>query len=231
MIKYKKGGEEMRINVSDLTFGYTQRPVLKNVTFSLTSGEFLSVVGKNGTGKSTLIKCLLKIVAVPNNTIFFDDIDINALKRFYHVGYVPQKSEITYEFPITVNEFLSYAYLKRKDAYFTSVINALDLNPIYNENINNLSGGQLQRVLIARALLNKPKLLILDEPTVSIDNESILALNNILKKLHNELTTIILSTHDLEFAREHSDCYLVLNEKYEHRFLSGKDYDDIIEYI
>ena len=72
---------------------------------------------------------------------FFDDIDINALKRFYHVGYVPQKSEITYEFPITVNEFLSYAYLKRKDAYFTSVINALDLNPIYNENINNLSGG------------------------------------------------------------------------------------------
>lgn len=221
----------MRINVSDLTFGYTQRPVLKNVTFSLTSGEFLSVVGKNGTGKSTLIKCLLKIVSVPNNTIFFDDIDINALKRFYHVGYVPQKSEITYEFPITVNEFLSYAYLKRKDAYFTSVINALDLNPIYNENINNLSGGQLQRVLIARALLNKPKLLILDEPTVSIDNESILALKNILKKLHDELTTIILSTHDLEFAREHSDCYLVLNEKYEHRFLSGKDYDDVFKYI
>ncbi|HHZ18567.1 MAG TPA: metal ABC transporter ATP-binding protein [Acholeplasmataceae bacterium] len=221
----------MWINVNDLTFAYAQRPVLKNVTFDLASGDFLAVVGKNGTGKSTLIKCLLKIVAVPNNTIFFDNVDINALKRFSYVGYVPQKTEITYEFPITVNEFLSCAYLKRKDAFFTSIINSLDLNPIYNENINNLSGGQLQRVFIARSLLNKPKLLILDEPTVSIDNESIAALSDILRKLNKEKTTIILSTHDLEFVRELCSHYLVLNEKCEYRFLSGKEHEYVAEYI
>ncbi|MCK9536107.1 MAG: metal ABC transporter ATP-binding protein [Bacilli bacterium] len=221
----------MRISVNNLTFAYTQRPVLKNISFNLSSGNFLSVVGKNGTGKSTLIKCLLKIVAVPNNTIFFDDIDINAMKRFYHVGYVPQKLDFAYEFPITVSEFLSCAYLKRKDAFFTALINALDLNPIYRENINNLSGGQLQRVFIARSLLNKPKILILDEPTVSIDNESVAALHNILKDLHSNNVTIILSTHDFDFAKNLTDYYLALNEKGEYQFLPRKDYDNVIEYI
>ena len=221
----------MRVIINNLTFAYTQRPVLKNISFNLASGDFLSIVGKNGTGKSTLIKCLLKIVTVPNNTIFFDDIDINTMKRFYHVGYVPQKLDFTYEFPITVKEFLSCAYLKRRDAYFTSLINTLGLNPIYHQNINNLSGGQLQRVFIARSLLNKPKLLILDEPTVSIDNESVAALRDILLDLHSNNVTIILSTHDFDFTKSLTDYYLALNEKNEYRFLSGKDYDNVIEHI
>jgi len=221
----------MRINVNNLTFAYSQRPVLKKLNFKLESGDFLSVVGKNGTGKSTLIKCLLKIVTVPNNTIYFDDIDINKLKKFFNVGYVPQKLDFAYEFPITVCELLSCAYLKRKDAHFTSIINGLDLNPIYHQNINNLSGGQLQRVFIARALLNYPKILILDEPTVSIDAESITALFNILKILHSQKVTIILSTHDMEFANNLTDYYLVLNEKGEYKNLTKEEFCNVSEYI
>lgn len=220
----------MYVNVNNLSFSYTQRLVLNNVSFSLDKGKFLTIVGKNGTGKSTLIKCILKIVTVPNNTIFFNNIDINTIKKFRNIGYVPQKLEFTFEFPITVNEFLTYAYLKRKDAFFTSIINMMNLNSIYNEDINYLSGGQLQRVFIARALLNNPQLLILDEPTVSIDNESIGTLRTILDKLRKQNITIILSTHDFEFSRELTDFYLSLNEKGEHKWWAGKDYDDVIKY-
>ena len=131
--------------------------------------------------------------------IFLDDVDINSLRTFSNVGYVPQKNEFNYEFPITVFEILSSAYLKKRDAYYTEVVNAFDLNKIYHENINNLSGGQLQRVFIARALLNKPKLIIMDEPTVGVDVDNIKTLYEILKKLKEDGITIILVSpyHDL----------------------------------
>lgn len=202
----------MQVRVNNLTFAYTQKLILNDVSFNLESGEFLTLVGKNGTGKSTLIKCLLKILKVPDGTVFFDNIDINAIKLFKNVGYVPQKVEFSYEFPITVSEILTSAYLKVKDEYFNKVINSLGINPFYRDNINNLSGGQFQKVMIARALLNHPQLLILDEPTVGIDNESMLALYEVLEKLKEKKVTIIISTHDTDFSKDLSDYYLELNE-------------------
>ena len=80
--------------------------------------------------------------------IFLDDVDINSLRTFSNVGYVPQKNEFNYEFPITVFEILSSAYLKKRDAYYTEVVNAFDLNKIYHENINNLSGGNYNVFLL-----------------------------------------------------------------------------------
>lgn len=202
----------MQVRVNNLTFAYTQKLILNDVSFNLESGEFLTLVGKNGTGKSTLIKCLLKILKVPDGTVFFDNVDINAIKLFKNVGYVPQKVEFSYEFPITVSEILTSAYLKVKDEYFNKVINSLGINPFYRDNINNLSGGQFQKVMIARALLNHPQLLILDEPTVGIDNESMLALYEVLEKLKEKKVTIIISTHDTDFSKDLSDYYLELNE-------------------
>lgn len=202
----------MQVRVNNLTFAYTQKLILNDVSFNLESGEFLTIVGKNGTGKSTLIKCLLKILKVPDGTVFFDNVDINAIKLFKNVGYVPQNVEFSYEFPITVSEILTSAYLKVKDEYFNKVINSLGINPFYRDNINNLSGGQFQKVMIARALLNHPQLLILDEPTVGIDNESMLALYEVLEKLKEKKVTIIISTHDTDFSKDLSDYYLELNE-------------------
>ena len=80
--------------------------------------------------------------------IYLDDVDINKIRRFRNIGYVPQKNEFNYEFPITVSEILSCAYIKKRDSFYTQVINSMDINSIYNENINNLSGGQIQRVFI-----------------------------------------------------------------------------------
>ncbi|HHU56445.1 MAG TPA: ATP-binding cassette domain-containing protein [Acholeplasmataceae bacterium] len=203
----------MRVTVNDLTYAYTQKPVLSHVSFTLASGDFLTVIGQNGSGKSTLIKCLLGILKVPDETIFLDDVDINNLKRLYNVGYVPQKSEFNYEFPITVKELLSSAFHQiRKNSHYNNVINQLDLNRFYHENINNLSGGQLQRVFIARALINDPKLLVLDEPTVGVDTININVFIEILRKLKEQNITIILITHDRHLAEDLTDYYLELDE-------------------
>lgn len=208
----------MRVSVNNLTFAYTQKLVLNNLSFSLKSGDFLTIHGKNGTGKSTLIRCFLKMLKVNDGMIFLDDVDINHIKTYSNIGYVPQKNDFNYEFPITVFEILSCAYLKKRDSYYTEIINAFDLNKIYHENINNLSGGQLQRVFIARALLNKPKLLILDEPTVGVDVDNIQTLYEILKKLKEDGITIMLVSHDMEFCSDLTDYYLVLNELGEYEF-------------
>lgn len=208
----------MRVNVNNLTFAYTQKLVLNDVSFALKSGDFLTIHGKNGTGKTTLIKCFLKLLKVEDGMILLDDIDINKIKRFRNVGYVPQKNEFNYEFPITVSEILSCAYVKKRDAFYTQVVNSMDINSIYNENINNLSGGQIQRVFISRALLNKPKLLILDEPTVGVDIENVKALHDILKRLKEESITIILVSHDMDFCSDITDYYLNLNELGEYEF-------------
>ncbi len=203
----------MRIRVNDLTFSYDQKVILNHLSFSINSGDFLTITGKNGSGKSTLIKCLLKLQKVQHGMIFLDDVDINEIKKHHHIGYVPQKAEFNYEFPITVKEILMASYPQRAyDQFYKSIISSLNLNKFYHENINNLSGGQLQRIFIARALLTKPRLLILDEPTVGIDTENMHNLYQILKKLKEEKITIILITHDQDFAKDLYDYILHLDE-------------------
>ena len=209
----------MRVKFNNLSFSYGQKKIVNNLSFEIASGDFLSIVGKNGTGKSTIIKCLLKILRVPNDMIFIDDIDINNIQTFRNIGYVPQKVDFNYEFPITVKEVLVSSYKgKVYDQFFKEVITLLDLNPLYNENINNLSGGQLQRIFIARALLTKPKLLVLDEPTVGVDQENLKSLRNILKKLKENKITIIMISHDLEFCNELTDYKLNLLDSKSYEF-------------
>ena len=100
------------------------------------------------------------------------------------------------------------------------------MNKIYHENINNLSGGQIQRVFIARSLLNNPKLLILDEPTVGVDAENVKALHQILADLKKQEITIIISSHDLDFCKDLTDYSLVLNDLGDYRFQKiGEEYD------
>jgi zinc transport system ATP-binding protein len=208
----------LRVNVNNLTFGYTQKLILNDISFSLASGDFLTIFGKNGSGKTTFIKCLLKLVKIPNSMIFLDDIDVNDIKRFRNIGYVPQKDNFNYEFPITVSEILTSFYNHKKDELFDEIVNRLDLTKIMNENINNLSGGQIQRIFIARALLTKPKLLILDEPTVGVDIENMKAVYQILKELKEEKITIILISHDIKFVEGLSDYYLFLDDSLTYSF-------------
>lgn len=208
----------MRVTVNNLTYAYFNKVVLKDLSFTLKSGDFLLIHGRNGSGKSTFIKCLLKINKIPDGMIYIDDIDVNNIKRFYNIGFVPQKTDFNYEFPITVSEILSCAYFKKRDDYFYSVIRSLDISDFYKENINNLSGGQLQRVFIARALLTKPKLLIMDEPTVGVDAENVNGLHQILENLKAQDITIILISHDIDFCQDIATHVLTLHDNCDYQF-------------
>ena len=190
----------MRVTVNNLTFGYDYRTVLKDVSFKINTGDFLAIVGNNGSGKSTLVKCILGINKIPAKRIFLDDVDITEYKNFRNIGYVPQKfDDFNYEFPITVNEILQVSrYTKVSEDSKLEILDKIGILHLQHENINNLSGGQLQRVFIVRALMNKPKLLILDEPTVGVDRENVISFYKTINELHCEGITIILITHNIK---------------------------------
>lgn len=203
----------MRVVVSNLTFGYDYRTVLKDISFKLNSGDFLAVIGNNGSGKSTLIKCMLGINKIPANRIMLDDIDIIFYKNFRNIGYVPQKfDDFNYEFPITVNEVLQASkYTDFTEDQKLELLDKMGILKLQNENINNLSGGQLQRVFIARSLMNNPKLLILDEPTVGVDRENVQTFFKTVNELNKEGITIILITHNINESKANFTHVLSLN--------------------
>jgi zinc transport system ATP-binding protein len=193
----------MRVTVSNLTFGYDYRTVLKDVSFTLKSGDFLAVIGNNGSGKSTLIKCILGINKIPAKRILLDDVDVVDYKNYKNIGYVPQKfDDFNYEFPITVNEILQVSkYTNFTEDQKLELLDKVGILELQNENINNLSGGQLQRVFIARSLMNDPKLLILDEPTVGVDRENVELFFKTINELNKEGITIMLITHNIHESK------------------------------
>ncbi|MFP4077658.1 MAG: metal ABC transporter ATP-binding protein [Bacillota bacterium] len=204
----------MRIKVSNLSFGYDYRTVLKNISFSIDSGDFLVIVGRNGSGKTTLVKCILGINRVPYGKIHLDDVEINEYENWIKIGYVPQKfDDFNYEFPITVNEILSVSKLTKTDENEKlRIMDKLGILELQNENINTLSGGQMQRVFIARALMNEPTLLILDEPTVGVDQDNTDKFYRVVNELNDEGVTIILISHDLQASRANFSHAMWLDE-------------------
>lgn len=212
----------MKVRVNNLTYAFSNKIVLNNISFNLESGDFLLIHGKNGTGKSTLIKCFTKTFKISDRMIYLDDVDINKIKIFKNIGFVPQRNEFNFEFPITVHELLTCSYHTKRDDYYNKVVARLNLKKIYKSNINDLSGGQIQRVFIARALLNKPKLLLLDEPTVGVDRENVLVLHNILQKLKEQGVTIILISHIPEFFTDLANYTLLLGDDQTYEFKEVK---------
>lgn len=188
----------MQIDIHNLSFAYGHRPVISNLSLSLSRGDYMVVRGKNGSGKTTLIKCLLGFNPVKSGMIFYDHQDITNFGKWTSFGYVSQKFEdFNYEYPITVDELLTvYTLKKSMQSHRLKLLDQLGILEIVNENINNLSGGQLQRVFIARAMLNDPEVLILDEPTASIDKMNTQFFYRAVNELNAQGITIILITHN-----------------------------------
>lgn len=181
------------IDISNLCVKFNKQEILKNISFKLNKGEFLYILGPNGSGKTTLINSIIKLIKPSNGKI---------INNFKKISTLFQKQVDSSNFPASVFEILKCSKNKNiKSLEFDKKINYwLNKMKIYNlknKLIGELSGGEFQRVMFIKTIINDPELLILDEPTSAIDPEFRKEFKNILENINKEGTTIILITHDL----------------------------------
>mgnify|MGYP000875206878 FL=1 len=195
----------LAVQIENLSVYYGQTPALTKVSLEVEQGEYLGLLGPNGGGKSTLLKTILGLVPVSSGTVrVFGD---KPSKVRSHIGYVPQFASIDRSFPITVLEVVLTGRLRRGISPFfrysgrdreiaEELLERVGLKELKSRRISELSGGQFQKMLIARALAVQPSLLLLDEPTASVDAASQEQIYCLLEELSKSMT-IILVTHDL----------------------------------
>lgn len=198
------------IKIENLTFGYESSIVLNKINLEVNDGDYVAVIGDNGTGKSTFIKCLIGLNQVNHNEIKIDDVCLSCYNKFSEIGYVPQMKPRASELPITSREI--FKLVTKDQEKINEVIKRLSITDLVDENINNLSGGQRQRVNIAKAMLNDIKYLILDEPSTGLDLKSRVSLYNLLTGLNLRGLTIIVVSHHLDEIKSDVNKILNLNE-------------------
>lgn len=193
------------IEVRGLWAGYEHEPVLEDVNLTVNPGDFVGLIGPNGGGKSTLLKVLLGLLAPMRGTVrLFGQPPVQGRRM---VGYVPQAFAFDRAFPIRVHEVVRMGRLNRRglgrrytnvdDAAVQTSLEQVGAWQLRNQPFGTLSGGQRQRVLIARALAAEPQLLILDEPTASVDPQGRADIYEILRTLNEQQMSIVLVTHDM----------------------------------
>jgi zinc transport system ATP-binding protein len=198
-----------------VSFSYNNAPVLENAAFHLHQGEFVALVGPNGSGKTTILKLILGLEKPDAGTIELFGADCSANR----IGYVPQQAAFDRSFPICVGEVvkmgrvrpLSRRYGSEDKAAVEEALAQVEIVDLVKRPYAALSGGERRRVLVARALAAKPALLILDEPTANMDAESESRLYNTLGKLKGN-TTVLIVTHDKEFVSSLIDRVLCTGE-------------------
>ena len=208
------------VDIKNLTVTYKDTPALENINVKLSKSKIIGIVGPNGAGKSTLIKAILNII--PSKGIVTID-DKVSKEQLSNVAYVEQKIKIDYTFPIKVRECVSlgiypeiglFKKLKKEDwKKVDDALKLVGLEEYSNRQISELSGGQFQRVLIARCLVQEAKYIFLDEPFIGIDSVSEEIIMNTLRKLRDNGHTILIVHHDLRKVHAYFDEVLLLNKK------------------
>ena len=201
------------ISIKDLSFSYSGGVnVLEDLSFDIQEKDFIAIIGANGSGKSTLLKLILRELNPSSGEIFISDTNIKNFKEWNTIGYVPQinASNIP-NFPITALEIVTLNLYQKMAKRALMQVNMLDFA---NTPINKMSGGQQQRIMIAKSLINSPKILIFDEPTTGIDKESKNQLFRILTHLNRvHGITIILVTHELEIMKDNLTRVVEIKDK------------------
>ncbi len=209
------------LKISDLSYTYGEKEVFTNLSFLLKQGDFTILMGANGAGKSTLLKLITRSLPIQKGTIELFGQKL-ARKTQKYIGYVPQSLTLQIpNFPIRCSEFLysSLISLKTLARPYTAkekdlAKQALDLTAtthLQNKLLTNLSGGEKQRLLLARAILKKPKLLLLDEPFNHLDYKSQQIIHATLQQLNQEGTSILLISHSKEYAIQTAKSVLFLD--------------------
>jgi len=206
------------IDIQDLSFAYETRNVLSRVNLKIREREFTCIVGPNGGGKSTLLKLLLGLIRPTKGSVqVFGTRPERARDR---IGYYPQHARIDPQFPITVLDVVLmgrlgsnklFGFFSKSDKQAASrALNQVDMLDKKRSSFGSLSGGQRQRILIARALAADPEMLLLDEPTASLDPQVEASLYDLLHKLSRHLTVVLVS-HDLGFVSQHVHTVVCVN--------------------
>ena len=226
------------LEVKDLCKTYIvnkrQNHVLRNVNFTLKEGEFVAVMGPSGSGKSTLLYTVSGMDKATAGEILFDGEDLSKLsenkmaeKRLSKMGFVFQQMHLLKNLCIYDNIILP-GYVenksKRKDinAYAKSLMNKLDISDVSENDNTEVSGGQLQRACICRALINKPKVVFADEPTGALNSRAAGEVMNIFSKINQEGTTIMLVTHDVKVAARTERIMFIIDGNIQGELALGK---------
>ncbi|MFZ2949498.1 MAG: ABC transporter ATP-binding protein [Desulfuromonadaceae bacterium] len=198
------------VEVQNVSFSYNGQEVLNDIKLDIHRGDYLGLVGGNGAGKTTLLKLILGLLTPKSGTIRLFGQDIRSFKDWSRVGYVPQKATaFDVNFPATVEEVVLMGRYGRRGLFRRATaedrekaleaIRQVDMLRYRNTLIGDLSGGEQQRVFIARALAGEPEVIFLDEPTVGVEQNIKNEFYALLRKLNKELElTIVLITHDIE---------------------------------
>ncbi len=217
-------GHKPLVQVEHLYFSYGHHLVLSDITFDIMAGDFLAIIGPNGSGKSTLIKLILGLLSPERGRINILGAPVASFKHWEQIGYVPQKAtRIDMLFPISVAEVVALGriaaksfprWMNRTDARLVhEALEQVGMAPLSNTKIRELSGGQQQKVFIAKAIVNHPKILFLDEPTTGIDAGSQENFYHLLGDLNREGITIVMVTHDIGVVTHYVNKVACLNQR------------------
>ncbi|MTC21706.1 MULTISPECIES: zinc ABC transporter ATP-binding protein ZnuC [unclassified Providencia] len=191
------------LSLNKISVSFGNKPVLKDVTFALNKGDIVTLLGPNGAGKSTIVRVVLGLLAPTSGTI-------NRASSL-SIGYVPQKLHLDTTLPLTVKRFMM---LKQgvRTAHLLPALERVKATHLIDQPMQKLSGGETQRVLLARALLNKPDLLVLDEPAQGVDINGQVALYDLINQLRTELgCAVLMVSHDLHLVMAKTDQVLCIN--------------------
>lgn len=197
-----------------VTCRYGRDPVLLNVDLSISEGEFMGVVGPSGSGKTTLLRAIAGSVRPMTGEI--------TRRRDVAMGYVPQVETVNWYFPVTVREAVLMSRIDGRVLPWSSrrdlrdaeeVLDRLGIGDLGSRHIRELSGGQQQRVFIARAMLRRPRLLLMDEPTAGVDVRTRHDVMHLIHELHHDGLAIVLTTHDLNGIAAHLPRLVCLNRE------------------
>ena len=202
------------VRFDKVTCRYGQDPVLVNIDLSIAVGDFVGIVGPSGSGKTTLLRAMAGAIRPIAGRVHRD--------RSASVGYVPQVETVNWYFPVTVREAVLMSRIDRRRLPWASkadlrdadeVLDRLGMAALGDRHIRELSGGQQQRVFIARAMLRRPRLLLMDEPTSGVDVRTRHDVMHVIHELHHDGLAIVLTTHDLNGIAAHLPRLVCLNRE------------------
>ena len=233
-----------QIECKNISVKYENQVVLEDISFCIEPGDYICVVGENGAGKSTLVKTILGLESIKSGEIIFSD-ELNKNE----IGYLPQQTQAQKDFPASVYEVVLSGCLNSRglNPFFSSkdkklaneMIKSLNIEDIKKKSFRELSGGQQQRVLLARALCATKKIIVLDEPITGLDPTVTREMYSLIKEINNKGITIIMVSHDINFAINNANKILHLKKKIKffgdtqdyieseigRKFIGGADFD------